>query len=36
MEMHSRVAIVGDEIAGCNILHHLARSGWTEAIHLER
>ncbi len=32
----TRVAIIGGGIAGCSLLYHLARLGWTDAALLER
>ena len=36
MKTHARVAVIGGGAAGASILYHLARSGWTDCILLER
>ena len=36
MKTHARVAVIGGGGAGASILYHLARSGWTDCILLER
>src|SRR5262249_10840450 len=36
MRAEAKVAIVGGGIAGCSLLYHLARLGWTDAVLLEQ
>jgi len=32
----ARVVIIGGGIAGCNILYHLAKAGWTDVVLVEK
>jgi dimethylglycine dehydrogenase len=36
MQTHARVVIIGGGIAGCSLLYHLARGGWTDIVLLEK
>ena len=36
MQSHARVVIVGGGIAGCSLLYHLAKRGWTDIVLLEK
>jgi dimethylglycine dehydrogenase len=36
MQSHARVVIVGGGIAGCSLLYHLAKLGWTDIVLLEK
>ena len=36
MHTHARVVVVGGGCVGVNILHELARQGWTDTVLLER
>ena len=36
MQSHARVVVVGGGCVGVNVLHELARRGWTDAVLLER
>jgi dimethylglycine dehydrogenase len=36
METHARVVVIGGGVVGCSILYHLARTGWTDVVLLER
>ncbi len=36
MKSHYRAVVIGGGVVGCSVLYHLARSGWTDVILLER
>ena len=36
MRTHARVAIIGGGVAGCALLYHLSRLGWTELSLFEK
>lgn len=36
MKIAARVVVIGGGVVGCSILYHLAKSGWTDIILLER
>jgi glycine cleavage system aminomethyltransferase T/glycine/D-amino acid oxidase-like deaminating enzyme len=36
MKHHARVVVIGGGIAGCSVLYHLAKLGWTDVVLLER
>ncbi len=36
MKTHARVAIVGGGVAGCSLLYHLSKLGWTDTVLLEK
>lgn len=36
MKTHARVVIIGGGIAGCSVLYHLTKLGWSDVVLLER
>ncbi|SPJ26883.1 GcvT family protein [Falsiruegeria mediterranea] len=36
MKTHAQAVVIGGGLAGCSILYHLAKLGWTDSILLER
>jgi dimethylglycine dehydrogenase len=36
MKSHAQVVVIGGGVVGCSVLYHLARSGWTDVVLLER
>ena len=36
MQTHARVVVIGGGLAGCSILYHLTKLGWTDVVLLER
>lgn len=36
MKTHSRVVVIGGGIAGCSVLYHLAKMGWSDVVLVER
>ncbi len=36
MKSHTRVAVIGGGVVGASVLYHLARSGWTDVVLIER
>ncbi len=36
MKRHAQAVIIGGGLAGCSILYHLAKLGWTDIVLLER
>lgn len=36
MKTHARVVVIGGGIAGCSVLYHLAKAGWSDVVMLER
>jgi dimethylglycine dehydrogenase len=36
MKPHARVVVIGGGIAGCSVLYHLTKLGWTDVVLLER
>jgi dimethylglycine dehydrogenase len=36
MKSHTQVVVIGGGVVGCSVLYHLARSGWTDVVLLER
>ena len=36
MKTHTRVAVIGGGVTGCSILYHLAKSGWSDVVLIER
>src|SRR5947207_110728 len=36
MKTHTRVAVIGGGVVGASVLYHLARSGWTDVVLMER
>src|SRR5205814_2123376 len=36
MKTHTRVAVIGGGVVGASVLYHLARSGWTDVVLIER
>lgn len=36
MKRHARVVVIGGGIAGCSVLYHLTKLGWTDVVLLER
>jgi dimethylglycine dehydrogenase len=36
MKSHVRVLVIGGGVVGCSVLYHLARSGWTDIMLVER
>ena len=36
MKSHAQVVVIGGGVVGCSVLFHLARSGWTDVVLLER
>jgi len=36
MSEHKRAIVIGGGVAGCSVLYHLAKRGWTELLLLER
>ena len=36
MKTHTQAVIIGGGLAGCSILYHLAKLGWTDIVLLER
>ena len=36
MKSHAQAVVIGGGLAGCSILYHLAKLGWTDSILLER
>lgn len=36
MTTHTRVAVIGGGVVGCSVAYHLAKSGWSDVILLER
>ena len=36
MKTHTQVAVIGGGIVGASVLYHLARSGWTDVVLIER
>ena len=36
MRAHAQAVVIGGGVAGCSILYHLAKLGWTETVLLER
>ena len=36
MQSQARVVIIGGGIAGCSVLYHLAKLGWTDLVLLEK
>ncbi|MFN0044040.1 MAG: FAD-dependent oxidoreductase [Alphaproteobacteria bacterium] len=36
MKTHARVVVIGGGIAGCALLYHLARLGWTDSVLVEK
>jgi dimethylglycine dehydrogenase len=36
MKTHARVVVIGGGIAGCSVLYHLCKLGWTDVVLLEK
>ena len=36
MKTNAQVVVIGGGLAGCSILYHLAKLGWTDSVLLER
>jgi dimethylglycine dehydrogenase len=36
LKKHARVVVIGGGIAGCSVLYHLTKLGWTDVVLLER
>ena len=36
MKSHARVVVIGGGIAGCSVLYHLTREGWSDVVLVER
>ena len=36
MKTHAQAVVIGGGLAGCSILYHLAKLGWTDVVLLER
>ena len=36
MKTHAQAVVIGGGVVGCSILYHLAKTGWTDVILLER
>ena len=36
MEDHARVVVIGAGIAGCSVVYHLAKLGWTDVVVLDQ
>ncbi|MBW2618318.1 MAG: FAD-binding oxidoreductase, partial [Deltaproteobacteria bacterium] len=36
MKSHARVVVIGGGAIGCGVLYHLAKSGWSDVVLIEK